>query len=566
MARAGVSYTVTREANSRAGYNETLNGIQLFEIPTLQWGPYGTNGRRKDGRGLWDRSIPLDPYVRERGGEARKRAVAPRTARSPGPDRRRGTGRPGLLLSTLPDDPRGEPAADRAPPRVITPHATSWSRYIRACLDAGDAIDLRWFTKFDPLPNEKFDFNTAYFGLNDDNENKEQLPGGIPRRAHGDPDRARALCAQVCSTSLPPMNACRRTSDARSGVRPLQGRVHRQRWLAAPAFVRKARRMVSDLVMTEHHCRGKQDAPKPIGLAWSGIDIHEVRRIAHNGLVVREGKLLGHSGTKGPYPVGYGAIVPKASEAVNLLVPFCLSASHVAFGSIRMEPVFMILSQSAATAACLAIDGKVSVQDVDYPALRVRLLADDQILARATSSSPPSLSVPKAPGGAANAATRFDLVVVGGTPGGVACTVRGAEGLKVLLVNHTRHLGGMLTNGLCQWDDPTTGRGLRSLTSMSAPSGALPHDLRRDLAAVRLRRLHDGEVPARHLRALGCRAEDRRACRRRIADHDTAGILPVGRRTEGSTGRNGDIPPAGCRSRALRRGHGQGRSVRRRHI
>lgn len=82
----------------------------------------------------------------------------------------------------------------------------------------------------------------------------------------------------------------------------------------------------------------------------------------------------------GPYPISYGAIVPKASECTNLLVPVCVSSSHIAYGSIRMEPVFMILGQSAATAAVIAIDNSTDVQNVDYSKLRSRLLADGQVL------------------------------------------------------------------------------------------------------------------------------------------------------------------------------------------
>jgi len=84
--------------------------------------------------------------------------------------------------------------------------------------------------------------------------------------------------------------------------------------------------------------------------------------------------------TNGPYSIAYGALVPRRGQADNLLVPVCVSSSHIAFGSIRMEPVFMVLGQSAATAAALAIDGGVAVQDVPYPQLRVRLLKDGQIL------------------------------------------------------------------------------------------------------------------------------------------------------------------------------------------
>jgi hypothetical protein len=142
-------------------------------------------------------------------------------------------------------------------------------------------------------------------------------------------------------------------------------------------YVREARRMVSDLVMTEHHIRNERVAPSPVSLATYPMDIHAVRRVFHEGKLYNEG--FGEGSGK-PAPVGYGAIVPKASECENLFVTFALSASHAAFGSIRMEPVFMVTSQSAATAAVLAIDDGVSVQAVDYAKLKTRLLADKQIL------------------------------------------------------------------------------------------------------------------------------------------------------------------------------------------
>ena len=143
-------------------------------------------------------------------------------------------------------------------------------------------------------------------------------------------------------------------------------------------YVREARRMVSDFVMTERHCTGAEWAPRSIGLGTYGIDMHCVRRIVVAGRPVGEGS--NSVSVPQPYPIGYGAIVPRRAECDNLLVTFALSASHVAFGSIRMEPVFMTLSQSAATAAALAIDADAAVQDVDYRQLRARLLADRQAL------------------------------------------------------------------------------------------------------------------------------------------------------------------------------------------
>lgn len=138
--------------------------------------------------------------------------------------------------------------------------------------------------------------------------------------------------------------------------------------------------MVGDLVMTEHHTFGRQVAPKSVGLGSYGTDVHEIRRIMKDGVVTREGKLAGGRGGFGPYQIGYDALVPKRSECGNLLVTFALSASHTAFASIRMEPVLMITSQSAATAAALAFEKGVAVQDLDYADLKPRLVRDGQVL------------------------------------------------------------------------------------------------------------------------------------------------------------------------------------------
>jgi hypothetical protein len=147
-------------------------------------------------------------------------------------------------------------------------------------------------------------------------------------------------------------------------------------------YVREARRMQSDVVMTEHHCLGLQVAADSIGMASYGMDSHNVQRyvdeygrVRNEGNVQTEGNLALR-----PYPVSYRAIVPHASECTNLLVPVCLSASHVAYGSIRMEPVFMVLGQSAALAAVEAVERGTSVQQIDYHRLRARLVAAQQVL------------------------------------------------------------------------------------------------------------------------------------------------------------------------------------------
>jgi hypothetical protein len=138
--------------------------------------------------------------------------------------------------------------------------------------------------------------------------------------------------------------------------------------------------MVSQLVMTEHHTFGREAAPKPVALGSYGTDIHEIRRIVKDGVVIREGKVAAGRGGAPPYGISYDAIVPKRIECENLFVTFALSSSHSAFASIRMEPVFMCISQSAGAAACLAIDEGVAAQDLDYDKLRSRLERDGQIL------------------------------------------------------------------------------------------------------------------------------------------------------------------------------------------
>jgi hypothetical protein len=144
-------------------------------------------------------------------------------------------------------------------------------------------------------------------------------------------------------------------------------------------YVREARRMKSDYVMTQHNCQGRAVAEDSVGLAAYGMDSHNTQRYVKDGHASNEGDVQVH-GFK-PYPISYRAIVPKASECVNLLAPVCVSSTHIAFGSIRMEPVFMVLGQSAATAACQAIDDGQDLQRIDIAKLQKRLLADGQILA-----------------------------------------------------------------------------------------------------------------------------------------------------------------------------------------
>jgi len=169
-------------------------------------------------------------------------------------------------------------------------------------------------------------------------------------------------------------------------------------------YIREARRMVGDYVMTQNDCMGMKSAPDPVGLGSFGMDSHCVQHIVtDNGTVQNEGVIW--RVPPRPYGISYRAIIPRRGECENLLSPICLSASHVAHGSIRMEPVFMALSQSAAIAAGLALDSHGSVQDVPYPALHAKLLAAGQIVDPSQAPATKRAAAKKKPAPTAGAVT-----------------------------------------------------------------------------------------------------------------------------------------------------------------
>jgi len=156
-------------------------------------------------------------------------------------------------------------------------------------------------------------------------------------------------------------------------------------------YVREARRMIGAYVMTEQDVTAKRKLEDSVGLGSYGMDSHNTQRyVDAAGHVRNEGDVQVHGFN--PYPISYRSLIPKPTECTNLLVPVCMSASHIAYGSIRMEPVYMILGQSCATAACLAIDDNVDVQKLPYAKLRERLLADQQLL---EWSGPPVNTAPR---------------------------------------------------------------------------------------------------------------------------------------------------------------------------
>ena len=153
---------------------------------------------------------------------------------------------------------------------------------------------------------------------------------------------------------------------------------HEDGW-PSQLYIREARRMISEYVMTQRNCEKLELAEDAIGMAAYGMDSHHVQRYVDlNGYVKNEGNVEAH--LVSPFPISYRSIVPKKSELRNLLVPICLSASHIAFGSIRMEPVFMVLGQSAAIAAAMAIDNDWDLQHIPYDQLKLNLLKHKQIL------------------------------------------------------------------------------------------------------------------------------------------------------------------------------------------
>ena len=144
-------------------------------------------------------------------------------------------------------------------------------------------------------------------------------------------------------------------------------------------YVREARRMIGEYVMTENDIMGNRDIPQPIGMGSYTMDSHNVQRyVTPDGFVQNEGD-IGVSPGK-PYQIDLDAILPLKEDCQNLIVPVCVSASHIAFGSIRMEPVFMILGQSAATLASLAVKNGVSIYDIQYGDLKEKLVEDGQVL------------------------------------------------------------------------------------------------------------------------------------------------------------------------------------------
>ena len=350
---AGVSFTVGRESN--ATYNETINGIQAKRA---------VKNQLPDG---------IDPYIKP--GDSASGLLPGVNADVGGED---GQGDKRLqaycFRMCLTDMP-----ANRA--TIEKPEGYDEAAY-EILFRAIEAGQKNKFTKFSLMPNRKTDSNNDSgisnnsIGVNHGKDwnwttlNHDERLALAKKHEHWQ----RGLLWTLQNHPRVPEKI--RKEYSKWGL-PKDEFTDNNHW-PHQLYIREARRMVSDFVMTEHHCTRRQPVPESIGLAAYTMDSHPVQRFVQNGMVKNEGDV--QVGIPGPYPVSYRAIVPKKGECENLLVPWSLSASHMAFGSIRMEPVFMILSQSAATAADIAIDRNSSVQDVPYDVLEKRLLADGQKL------------------------------------------------------------------------------------------------------------------------------------------------------------------------------------------
>ena len=137
--------------------------------------------------------------------------------------------------------------------------------------------------------------------------------------------------------------------------------------------------MIGDFIMKEADALGKTTIARPIGMGSYTLDSHNAQRyVTAEGFVQNEGDIGVHP--ERPYSIDFGTILPRKEECANLLVPVCVSSSHIAYGSIRMEPVFMILGQSAAIAAVMAIDSQMPPQSLPFSALETKLLEAGQVL------------------------------------------------------------------------------------------------------------------------------------------------------------------------------------------
>jgi hypothetical protein len=349
MALAGVSYTTGREPNSK--YGETISGIQT--------GPHGNQLPRG-----------IDPYVVK---GKKSSGLLPGVNPDAGGENGKGDHRLQAYCYRM-------CLTNQSKNRVMIDKPEGYNeKDYEIVFRAIEAGQKNRFFKFSPLPNYKTDSNndsgasTDYIGMNYDYPEADYATREKMAKAHENWQRGLVWTLQNHSR----VPTAIRKAHEDWGL-PKDEFTDNNHWAHA-LYVREARRMVSDYVVTQNTVADSSDVKRSIGMGAYTMDSHHVQRyVTPEGDVQNEGDI--QSKIKGPYRIDYGSVIPKKEECENLLVTFCVSSSHMAFGSIRMEPVFMVLSQSAVTAGAMAIDQKIAVQDVPYDLLVKRLLADDQRL------------------------------------------------------------------------------------------------------------------------------------------------------------------------------------------
>jgi len=348
MARAGVEHVIGREGNRL--YDENFNGV-YFGGPHHNFRCF------------------VDPYRRE--GNPASGLIQGVSSLSPG---RQGDG------DKLTQAYNFRLCLTRTKEKVPFPKPDEYDaeRYelLRRYIDSG-VFDI--FNLALPLPNGKYDHNN-WGAVNTDNigANHEWPDGDYNLRERIFQDHVnyqKGLFWFLANDARLPQGIRKTASSWGLAVDEFTGTGN---W-PPQLYVREARRMVSDYVLTEQDAFGWRTVEDPVGMASYTLDSHNCKRIVHNGRAVNEGNV--EAVPLGPFPIPYRSIRPDRQDCVNLLVPVCISASHSAYGSVRMEPVLMILGQSAGCAASLAIDEADGiVQDVSYASLEKRLRREGQIL------------------------------------------------------------------------------------------------------------------------------------------------------------------------------------------
>ena len=372
MAAAGVSYRVGRESNKE--YGETLNGVQANKVSLTLGKTISFNSANHNF------IVGVDPHIVK--GDPTSGLLPFITPGKPGID---GQGDNGIqaycFRMTLTDHPENRIPFFKPEGYVEQEYELLFRNYeaadgpIEKMYDYGGIVP--WINS--DMPNRKTDtnnqkgFSTDFIGQN------YEYPEASYKEREKIAERHRKYQQGLMWTLAYHPRIPEKVRNIVSKWGTCKDEYENEDGWQEQLYVREARRMVCDYVMTQQNCEAIKVAEDPIGMGAYGMDSHQVKRYVDvNGFVQNEGNVEAHGFA--PYPIGFKSIVPKNAECKNLLVPVCLSATHIAYGSIRMEPVFMVLGQSAATAACMAIDKGVDIQIIEYEILKSKLLADKQVL------------------------------------------------------------------------------------------------------------------------------------------------------------------------------------------